>query len=130
MRRLKATEWNGQACLKYMAPKQRIESEKSLMMRIVTAVAAAGVMVLRNNVGVAKMPGGFVRYGLGVGSPDLVGIVPPHGRFIGIEVKRPKKSRIGKAQEQWHAVARRYGAVVGIVDSVEGALALVEQARG
>ena len=127
--KLRKTEWNGQACLEYVAPKQAIESEKSLMTRIVTAVAASGVMVMRNNVGMAKMAGGFVRYGLGVGSPDLICIVPPMGRVVGIEVKRPKVGRIGKEQERWHAVAKRYGAIVGIVDSVQGALDLVGQAR-
>ncbi len=127
--RLRKTEWNGQAVLEYEPPARQVEGEKSLMTRIVTAVAASGVIVMRNNVGVAKMAGGFVRYGLGPGSPDLICIVPPFGKFLGLEVKRPKRGRVEAHQERWHAMARRYGAVCGVVDSVEAALALVEEAR-
>ena len=64
-----------------------------------------------------------VTYGLGVGSPDLVGI--GHGGvFIGPELK----SETGRARESqltWHAAARSRGARVEICKSVDDAWKVV-----
>ena len=59
-----------------------------------------------------------VTYGLGVGSPDLVGI-GRGGVFIGLELK----SETGRARESqliWHEAARARGARVEICKSVAG----------
>lgn len=86
--------------------------------------AVDGVRVWRNNVGVDTMRG--IRYGLGVGSPDLVGIA--WGRFVGLEVKTPT-GRVSKEQTMWLDMVRRFGGVAGVARSVEDALAIVEEAR-
>lgn len=86
--------------------------------------AVEGVRVWRNNVGVDTMRG--IRYGLGVGSPDLVGIA--WGRFVGLEVKTPT-GRVSKEQTMWLDMVRRFGGVAGVARSVEDALAIVEEAR-
>jgi hypothetical protein len=44
-----------------------------------------------------------VRYGLGVGSPDLFGAV--RGVMFGIELKS-ERGRLSAGQRQWHAAAR------------------------
>lgn len=100
-------------------------SERHLMDSIRAALCAVeGVRVWRNNVGVDTMRG--IRYGLGVGSPDLVGIA--WGRFVGLEVKTPT-GRVSKEQTMWLDMVRRFGGVAGVARSVEDALAIVEEAR-
>lgn len=111
--------------------KPQEESEASLMKRIEVALAASGVLVWRNNVGLAQYKGAKVKYGLGNGSADLVGLVRmPDGvaRFFGCEVKR-KTGRVSEHQEKWIGVVRRWGGYVVIARSVEDALAGVKEAK-
>lgn len=123
-------EWTGQKRMPFNLSRAVVELEKSLQSRIHMAVAAAGgVMVMRNNVGLVKKGPHWIRYGLGNGSADLIAVVAPWGRFLGIEVKRTKGSKVREDQERWLAVIRRYGGVTGIAKSVEDALRLVEEAR-
>jgi hypothetical protein len=123
-------DYKGQACLEYLPPK-RVEGEKSLMIRITTAVACmGGVLVMRNQVGGSKYrSGNYASHGLGKGSADLVCIVAPWGRWCCLEVKREKGGVVSPDQQKWLALVRRYGAVSGVVKSVEEAMALVEEAR-
>ena len=44
-----------------------------------------GLVLWRNNVGIADQRGARVRYGLAVGSADLIGCL--NGRFVALEVK-------------------------------------------
>lgn len=49
--------------------------------------AKLGCLLMRNNVGMAVTKDGrHIKYGLGVGSPDLVGWTNT-GRFVGAEIK-------------------------------------------
>jgi len=64
-----------------------------------------------------------VRYGLGTGSPDLVGHA--HGRFVGLELKT-EDGRVSEEQEDWHEAARNKGATIVVVRSVEDALEVVK----
>lgn len=63
-----------------------------------------------------------VTYGLGIGSPDLVGI-GKGGRFVGLELKAGTQPSRG--QVQWHAAALSRGARIAIVRSVEDAWEVV-----
>lgn len=67
-----------------------------------------------------------ITWGLGVGSPDLVGCVG--GRFIGLELKS-ETGRVRPEQGDWHEGARRSGALIEVVRSVDEARAVVEKAR-
>ena len=79
----------------------------------------------RNNTGAMKSEGGhFVHFG-SPGSPDILGIMAPYGRLVGIEVKRPG-GKVTRLQEDWQREAREYGALVGVVHSIEEALALLK----
>lgn len=71
----------------------------------------------------------MARTGLAVGSADLIGLVPPSGRFIAIECKRPKGGRVTERQRAWLDVVRRCGGVAGIARSVDEAMTLVDEAR-
>lgn len=59
-----------------------------------------------------------VTYGLGVGSPDLAAI-GRGGRFTGLELKAG--SSPSRDQLRWHEAARRRGAVIEVVRTVEEA---------
>jgi hypothetical protein len=69
-----------------------------------------------------------VRYGLAVGSSDLVGIIRPTGRFIGLEVKTDK-GIVSEEQEAWIQTVRRFGGVASVVRSVEDALGVLDAAK-
>jgi len=76
------------------------------------------LILFRNNTGVADFGAAKVAYGLGRGSPDLVGCY--RGRWFCLEVKRPGE----KAQPHQIAWANRlalYGGFCTTVTSVEEA---------
>lgn len=105
------------------------ETEKALMGRIRKALASLpGVIVWRNNVGVDTAKG--VRYGLGVGSADLIGIVTVNGVgvFAAWEVKRPRAVPTAE-QRRFLDVVRQNGGISGVVTSVAQAVAMVDGAR-
>ena len=79
----------------------------------------------RNNVG--KTTDTHVAYGLGKGSPDLVGVLVGSGRLACFEVKAVG-GRVDKHQAAWHRAARDAGAFVAVVRSGEEALAALERA--
>lgn len=84
---------------------------------------------------------GHVRFGLGDGAADLVGLVRaysrefrdeygrlPVGRFFALEIKVPGKE-MEPHQEAWAESVRALGGYVGCAHSVEEALAHAEEAR-
>ena len=98
-------------------------SETSLVLAIRDAIIATGrVLLWRNNTGkLQDRTGRWVQYGLGLGSPDLVGILRPSGRMIAVEVKVPGR-KPEEHQEAWHRAARAAGALVIVAHSVQEAL--------
>jgi hypothetical protein len=121
--------------------KPRPMLEKGIEIRIRVALSTAGVLVMKHHVDNRgqkpcvkcghKDPQRGARTGLGLGVSDLICVVPPHGRFLGIEVKRPgySPSDVREDQKRWLNVVRRFGGITGIATSEEEALALVELAR-
>lgn len=98
------------------------ESERAIMVAVRAALAGLDqTRVWRNNVGVDLARG--VRYGLAVGSGDLIGL--SRGRFISLEVKRPG-GRPSYDQKAWQRVVRRLGGVAEIVTSTDEALDVVD----
>ena len=91
-------------------------------------------LLMRNSVGVARNVDDegrerFIAYGLGgPGSPDLILILAPGGRLVGLEVKRPGEDATPE-QRHVHAIWRRFGAVVAMVHDVEEARAVLDEAR-
>lgn len=80
-----------------------------------------------------------LRYGLAVGSADLVGIlrvsvIPvfdrsmSFGRFFALEVKTPT-GRVRPEQTQWLELVRRMGGFAAVVRSVDEAKAALARAR-
>lgn len=101
-------------------------TETDLLHRIREALVETGhVMLFRNNVGFDRER--RVKYGLGLGSPDLVGLLRPSGRLCGFEVKTPI-GRVSKEQNLWHAAARSAGGFVAVVRSVDDAMLALHRA--
>jgi hypothetical protein len=67
-----------------------------------------------------------ITYGLGVGSPDLVGAVAGHA--VGLELKT-SVGVVSEDQSRWHGAARKRGVSVWVVRSVGEALEAVERAE-
>lgn len=124
-------EWTGQVVIAGAGRKKaKAEPESSVLRRVTEALwAVGGVEVMRNNVGAIKKGARFIRYGLAVGSSDLVCIVAPHGRWLCVEVKDSAGGEVSEAQTKWLEKMRLYGAVTGIATCPEDALALVLEAR-
>jgi hypothetical protein len=105
-------------------------TEAQLTAAILDALSRSGRgMFFRNNTGkLQDARGRWVTFGLGVGSPDIVGISSDGpggvGRFVGIEIKT-ETGRVSPEQAAWLGAARKAGALVGVVRSVREALALV-----
>ncbi len=66
-------------------------------------------------------------WGLGVGSPDLVGSVG--GRWCGLELKREHGGVVSEVQEQWHSAARRRGCFVTVIRTVEEVAPALDRCR-
>ncbi len=85
--------------------------------------------VWRNNVGMLRDSRGVpVRYGLGVGSPDLVGLVIGTGRFLAVEIKTAV-GRLSDEQKAWLATIAGMGGITRVIRSVEEAIDLVAELR-
>jgi hypothetical protein len=110
-------------------------NEETRVQRLIEDALGAlpDLILLRNSVGEARyvsMTGRdyTVPYGLGVGSPDLVGVLAPQGRWFCLEVKRPGE-RATAEQARIHTLWRSFGAFVAVVCSVDDARAALSRAR-
>lgn len=102
-------------------PPRRRNETRDLVKPIIAALNRTGlVRVARNNVGFV----GGIRYGLGIGSPDIVGILRGSGRVFCLEVKWPGK-RLGTDQRRSQALIRSFGGYAYVVHSLGEALAFL-----
>lgn len=75
--------------------------------------------LMRNNTGVDTDKG--VRYGIGVGGADLVGVLfDPKGQAFCLEIKTPR-GRIRPEQYAWWKAAYKWGVRGGVCRSLDGA---------
>ena len=111
------------------------QRENALQRDIQAAIGAEpDLLLFKNSVGHARFVNDdgreyTVPYGLGKGSPDLVGILAPSGRWFCLELKVPGEDATDE-QQKVHDVWRRFGALVYAVHSVDEARAGLEDARG
>ena len=107
--------------------------EKVVEASIRVELSQAHVMVMKNRIEACwncrKKP--LQSAGLGVGSSDLICVVPPYGRFLAIEVKRPgyTPSMVSDDQKRFMEIVRKYGGVAGIACTEDEAFALLDKAR-
>lgn len=115
-----------------MTARSRPPLETEVETRIRVALNAHGVLTWKHFVPLCWACGAKPNHtvGLGIGASDLVCVVPPHGRLLAIEVKRPgRRAGTSDAQDAWLAVVRKFGGVSGVATSEEEALELLEEAR-
>lgn len=99
------------------------ESQLMDKVRLVLGADPAGAW-FRNNVGLADQRGHQVRYGLGNGSADLVGLF--RGVFVAVEIKT-ETGRQSPDQRRWQALVEGKGGVYAIVRSEDDARALLAE---
>jgi hypothetical protein len=100
--------------------------EANVQSRILIALSQAGCLVWRQNTGAFRDSDGVLRrYGLCVGSSDIIGIAPD-GRFLAVEVKN-ERGRVSEAQERFVAAVRRAGGRAGIARSPEEAVKIATE---
>lgn len=110
-----------------MTPESRLLSEIRLALG-----RDPRVVLWRNNTGSALQDYGSaglkpLRYGLAVGSSDLIGLVRPSGRFVALEVKSPR-GQVSREQAMFLALVESMGGVARVVRSVDEARAAIEEA--
>jgi hypothetical protein len=127
------TPWGLGMCAPKKAPKRKASPEKDVQKTIQQAFR------LQFNIGLVHIDAGGAgfRSGQGAGQgghsatpagfPDLVGVVPPSGRAIYIEVKAPG-NKPTDIQTRMLDLLRNKGAIAFWADSVESALGQFKQA--
>jgi hypothetical protein len=98
--------------------------ELELQDQIRVAASSLGIVLWRNNVGQYRAGNRFVRYGLAVGSSDLIGIY--RGRFVAIECKS-ERGRTTPHQDRFMDLVRRNGGYACVARSVEDVRAAVSE---
>lgn len=114
-------------------------TERDVQAAIMRAFAGTrDVALFRNSVGETEEwndgPRGLasrhIRYGLGTGSADLVGVLTVGGVGVAIALEvKTAKGRTTPAQDAWLAAARRRGACAAVVRSVEDARRVIDEER-
>ena len=98
--------------------------ESDIQRLIMLALSEAGCLIWRNNTGVLKNAAGIpIKFGLCVGSSDLIGLTPT-GRFLAVEIKT-SKGRATPEQLRFIEAVRARGGIAGIARSPAEALALL-----
>jgi len=99
--------------------------EASIQDSIRVALAQAGYIVFRTNVGKVKTAEGrWFDTGLPIGFPDLMGYKPDNGRIFFIEVKTPIGHR-RKDQVDFADGLRDKNVIYGVARSADDAVAIV-----
>lgn len=92
-----------------------------LTAQILEYLTLRGIQCWRNNTGAYAVEGKtgrrFIRFGK-KGSGDILGIIPPDGRFLSIEVK-VGKDKPRDAQREWMADVVQHGGIAMIARSIE-----------
>jgi len=102
--------------------------ESEIQRAILDAFAAMGVLAFRINSGRVKAKGGWYQ-GAPAGFPDVIVVVPPTGRLLGLEVK----TATGEENADQVKMAKdlsRAGAAVRTVRSAEEAIRAYLDAKG
>lgn len=100
--------------------------EKFIQRDILKWLEFTGILHWRQNSGALTVGRRLVRMGPN-GAPDIVVVVPPSGRFLGLEVKS-HKGRLRPAQKAFKADLERSGGIYRVVRSIWEAWTAVKEA--
>ena len=104
-------------------PLTRPRPEREIQRVILDWLRLKGIPAWRNNVGAVTAGARFIRFGV-KGAPDILGCLPPHGRLLCLEVKRPGHA---PTPEQYDFLRRieRAGGLAAVVTSLEDVMAVL-----
>lgn len=109
-------------------------TEADIMRQIQIAVCESGARLFRNNTGMVRQQDGrLIRFGLSVGSADLIGFTPKiiNGQkiavFTAIEVKH--KGKPTRQQLAFLNMVKEFGGIGAVVHTVEEALEVIHELR-
>ncbi len=92
-------------------------SEAQIQFEILAAWGAhPRLRMWRQNTGAAKINGSWVKFGV-KGCPDILGLMAPTGRLLGIEVKAAKGHQ-SEDQERFERILTTFGGLYVLARSV------------
>lgn len=86
--------------------------------QILKYLFSQNIFCWRQNISGIPLPSGGFRPSGKTGLPDIIAILPPAGKFLGIEIKTGK-DRLRPEQVGFHSSARKMGAEVLTVKTFE-----------
>jgi len=103
--------------------------EQNVQAACLVALSQAGCLVWRQDTGAYRAKSGaLVRYGLCVGSSDIIGIAPD-GLFLAVEIKTDT-GRATEAQHRFIAAVRQAGGRAGIARCPADAVRIATEPLG
>lgn len=95
-----------------------VKSEAQIQFEILSAWGASPhLRIWRQNTGVAQMAGRSVRFGT-PGTPDILGLMLPHGRMLGIECKSAR-GRQSEEQRSFERMMKAFGGLYVLARDLE-----------
>lgn len=103
-------------------PKKKVRAERDIQKEILAFLKNNSVLHWRQNSGMVPIGGGsrFIRLG-SKGLPDICVIMPPHGKFVGLEVKT-KVGKVNQNQKEFAMRLTNLGGYYFVVRSLEDAV--------
>jgi hypothetical protein len=92
-------------------------SESQLVTACLEYLLVMGIPAWRNNSGATMIGKRFIRFGM-KGSSDILGVLPPTGRFLAVECKQPK-GRTTESQDEFLDAINEAGGLGVVVRSVD-----------
>lgn len=94
-------------------------SESDVLGSCLRLLSLRGVFAWRQNQGAIPLPGGGYRKFVGLkGVSDILGVLPPYGRLLAVEVKRPG-GRMTTDQRMFQAAVNDLGGLAVCVEAVD-----------
>lgn len=107
-----------------LSEENREKLETEIQREIIEYLQLMNCLVYRNNTGAKKVGGRLIRFGE-PGAPDIIAIVPPLGRYVGLEVKRDKK-KLSTEQRYYQNRVRELGGIYERVTCVDDVKRILE----
>ena len=102
-------------------------SESGILRACLQLLALRGVPCWRANTGAARFGGRFVKFNV-AGCADVIGCLPPSGRLLAVEVKKPG-GRVRPAQRAFLARVATAGGLALVVHDVRELESALAEAR-
>ena len=99
--------------------------ESEIQKQIIETLNANGCKVWRANAGTVRVGGRTIKL-LPKGFPDVFGVRLTDGKFVAVEIKKPK-GRVSDEQVKFRDFFKKHNVIHGIAHSPEEALEIVKE---